>query len=185
MVFSIAARSAIGTLAILDRQAKRDMGKALQFAHSVYLFLSSPAAMATYRAIGRLLHICWLCIGLVFIVVQELVDQHIETITEPVQEAETQEVCEESIEVEEQSSTIVELASESEDQVLAEEESIEPESESETAVSETPALDYEAMGSIELRELCQRSGIKWRNAHGKGKHMSKPEMVAYLTAMAA
>jgi hypothetical protein len=38
------------------------------------------------------------------------------------------------------------------------------------------------LSSQELRQLCQRHGVKWRNAHGKSKHLSKPEMVAALAA---
>lgn len=38
-----------------------------------------------------------------------------------------------------------------------------------------------------LRQHCQQRGIKWRNAHGKNKHLSKREMVEALsqTAIAA
>ena len=32
----------------------------------------------------------------------------------------------------------------------------------------------------ELRRLCQKRGFKWRNAHGKGKHLSKSEMIELL-----
>ena len=34
--------------------------------------------------------------------------------------------------------------------------------------------------SAELRCQCQAAGIKWRNAHGQGRHMSKGEMIAAL-----
>jgi len=34
--------------------------------------------------------------------------------------------------------------------------------------------------SAELRRQCQDAGIKWRNAHGKGRHLSKGEMIAAL-----
>jgi len=35
--------------------------------------------------------------------------------------------------------------------------------------------------SAELRRQCQDAGIKWRNAHGKGRHLSKGEMIAALS----
>jgi len=35
--------------------------------------------------------------------------------------------------------------------------------------------------SAELRRRCQAEGVKWRNAHGKGKHLSKAEMIAALS----
>lgn len=38
------------------------------------------------------------------------------------------------------------------------------------------------LSAIELRKMCQNSEIKWRNAHGAGKHLSKAEMIAELTA---
>ncbi|MBD2106724.1 hypothetical protein [Nodosilinea sp. FACHB-13] len=46
---------------------------------------------------------------------------------------------------------------------------------------EPVAIDYAAMTSQELRKECQRRGIAWRNAHGKGKHLLKPEMVKALS----
>lgn len=32
----------------------------------------------------------------------------------------------------------------------------------------------------QLRQQCQEAGIKWRNAHGKNKHLKKAEMLAAL-----
>ena len=37
--------------------------------------------------------------------------------------------------------------------------------------------------SAELRKQCQSAGIKWRNAHGASKHLSKAEMLAALQGM--
>ena len=34
--------------------------------------------------------------------------------------------------------------------------------------------------SAELRCRCQAAGVKWRNAHGQGRHLSKGEMIAAL-----
>ena len=34
--------------------------------------------------------------------------------------------------------------------------------------------------SAELRRQCQAAGVKWRNAHGKGRHLTKGEMIAAL-----
>ena len=34
----------------------------------------------------------------------------------------------------------------------------------------------------QLRPLCQSAGIRWRNAHGVSKHLSKAEMIAALTS---
>lgn len=31
-----------------------------------------------------------------------------------------------------------------------------------------------------LRQQCQQAGIKWRNAHGKNKHLKKAEMIEAL-----
>ena len=33
-----------------------------------------------------------------------------------------------------------------------------------------------------LRQQCQQAGIKWRDAHGKHKHLKKQEMLAALKA---
>jgi hypothetical protein len=35
----------------------------------------------------------------------------------------------------------------------------------------------------QLRQQCQQAGIKWRNAHGKNKHLKKEEMIAALAAL--
>ncbi|MBW4474203.1 MAG: hypothetical protein KME45_28080 [Stenomitos rutilans HA7619-LM2] len=32
----------------------------------------------------------------------------------------------------------------------------------------------------QLRQQCQEAGIKWRNAHGKNKHLKKAEMLSAL-----
>lgn len=45
--------------------------------------------------------------------------------------------------------------------------------------TEAPA-DLASLTSAELRRRCQSAGIRWRNAHGKGKHLSKGEMIAAL-----
>ena len=34
----------------------------------------------------------------------------------------------------------------------------------------------------QLRQQCQQAGIKWRDAHGKHKHLKKQEMLAALQA---
>ncbi|MBD2019198.1 hypothetical protein H6F43_03240 [Leptolyngbya sp. FACHB-36] len=36
-----------------------------------------------------------------------------------------------------------------------------------------------------LRDLCQRHGIKWRNAHGKNRHLSVQEMRSRLAGVQA
>ncbi|MBD2111739.1 MULTISPECIES: hypothetical protein [Cyanophyceae] len=46
---------------------------------------------------------------------------------------------------------------------------------------ETPAKPIAQMTSAELRKECGRRAIAWRNAHGKGKHMLKGEMVEALS----
>jgi len=41
--------------------------------------------------------------------------------------------------------------------------------------------DLATLPSTELRKRCQAAGVKWRNAHGKGKHLRKGEMIAALS----
>lgn len=38
-------------------------------------------------------------------------------------------------------------------------------------------VDPNKMNSQQLRQECQRLGVKWRNAHGKGRHMTRAEML--------
>jgi hypothetical protein len=46
-----------------------------------------------------------------------------------------------------------------------------------TTVKEPAIADYNAMSSHQLRRECQSLGIRWRNAHGQSKHLSRPEML--------
>lgn len=58
------------------------------------------------------------------------------------------------------------------------------------SVAKTAAktMDSEMMTTVtrkrspveQLREQCQKAGIKWRDAHGKNKHLKKAEMIAAL-----
>ncbi|MBE9018606.1 hypothetical protein C7Y66_14545 [Chroococcidiopsis sp. CCALA 051] len=48
-------------------------------------------------------------------------------------------------------------------------------------VEAAPAVLAE-MTAMRLRKLCTERNIKWRNAHGKGLHLTKNEMLARLTA---
>jgi hypothetical protein len=51
-----------------------------------------------------------------------------------------------------------------------------------TAATEIPtkAECMEAMTVSELRQLCTVNRVKWRNAHGKNRHLTKAEMIAAL-----
>jgi hypothetical protein len=46
--------------------------------------------------------------------------------------------------------------------------------------AEIDVVCFEAMTAVQLRKECQTRGIRWRNAHGKSKHLSKAEMLAAL-----
>jgi hypothetical protein len=50
------------------------------------------------------------------------------------------------------------------------------------AAKEVLPSNWTTMTSLELRQACKKSGIKWRNSHGKGKHLRKAEMIALLSA---
>jgi hypothetical protein len=55
--------------------------------------------------------------------------------------------------------------------------------EAEPEVVEQPIpepADLSSLTPFELRQRCQRSGIQWRNAHGKNKHLKKHEMIAAI-----
>jgi hypothetical protein len=45
---------------------------------------------------------------------------------------------------------------------------------------EVPTPDWAKMTNAELRRECARKNIAWRNAHGKGKHLLKGEMIKAL-----
>ena len=47
--------------------------------------------------------------------------------------------------------------------------------------SPTATADYlETWSAQELRRECSRQGIAWRNAHDKGKHLTKAQMIKAL-----
>ena len=46
-----------------------------------------------------------------------------------------------------------------------------------------PVAKAKTPTTAELRKRCQSAGIKWRNAHAKGRHLSKGEMIAALQEM--
>jgi hypothetical protein len=45
------------------------------------------------------------------------------------------------------------------------------------------AVDWSILSPYDLRKACQTRGIRWRNAHGKNKHLSKAEMIAALSGL--
>lgn len=50
----------------------------------------------------------------------------------------------------------------------------------ESIVPTAVAIDWAALDPYQLRQACQRRGIRWRNAHGVNRHLKKSEMVAAL-----
>jgi hypothetical protein len=47
-------------------------------------------------------------------------------------------------------------------------------------VQESSATKRNPTPTERLRQQCQQAGIKWRNAHGKNKHLKKHEMIEAL-----
>ena len=41
---------------------------------------------------------------------------------------------------------------------------------------------FHSMKVVELRRTCQCAGVKWRNVHGRGKHLSRSQMLTALVA---
>lgn len=46
------------------------------------------------------------------------------------------------------------------------------------------AIDWNSLTPYQLRSECQKRGIRWRNAHGKNRHMTKMQMVEALSRTA-
>lgn len=57
-----------------------------------------------------------------------------------------------------------------------------PDAQKESIAIAIDATRYQSMTSPQLRQECSAIGIKWRNAHGTSKHLSKAEMLTALTA---
>jgi len=38
------------------------------------------------------------------------------------------------------------------------------------------------LSAVQLRQQCSKSGVQWRNARGKGRHLTKQEMIDQLSA---
>jgi hypothetical protein len=47
---------------------------------------------------------------------------------------------------------------------------------------QSAAPDWSKLTPAELRKVCQQRGIRWRDAHGKSKHLKKSEMLQLLSA---
>lgn len=52
----------------------------------------------------------------------------------------------------------------------------------ETIALATDARRYATLTSSQLRKECSTIGIKWRNAHGPSKHLTKADMIEALAA---
>lgn len=50
-----------------------------------------------------------------------------------------------------------------------------------TLTLEAESVNYAEMSVPALRKECTAASIKWRNTHGKNRHMKKGEMIAALT----
>jgi len=51
----------------------------------------------------------------------------------------------------------------------------------EPPIARKPTLPKAKLPYVEqLRQECQKAGIKWRNAHGKNKHLKQAEMIEAL-----
>jgi hypothetical protein len=48
----------------------------------------------------------------------------------------------------------------------------------------TGSTDLRKLDSMKLRKLCTQNGIVWRNARGKGKHLTKDMMIVQLEDLA-
>ncbi len=48
----------------------------------------------------------------------------------------------------------------------------------------TGSTDLRKLDSMKLRKLCTQNGIAWRNARGKGKHLTKDMMIVQLEDLA-
>jgi hypothetical protein len=66
---------------------------------------------------------------------------------------------------------VAEVATEESAIVLVDVEYVSP------VVTSVPAPISAKLCTDELRRLCQKRGIQWRNVHGKGKHLRKDEMI--------
>lgn len=49
------------------------------------------------------------------------------------------------------------------------------------AQAEVASTALAEMTTMRLRKLCTERGVQWRNAHSKGKHLTKNEMIDRLT----
>ena len=47
------------------------------------------------------------------------------------------------------------------------------------------ATDYSALPTPKLRQLCSAAGIRWKDARGKNRHMTKAAMIAALEVASA
>lgn len=156
----ISAVSAASTLAIIDRQSRKDLGKVIGFTYACYILATSPEAMQTYRSIWQLLQIIWAIVVWLFLLTQEWCDgqvtKHLPVEPVAVEVEQTAEVSEETIAA---------------DMQAFDSEPVAP-----------VAVDWAKLSPYQLRTECSLQGIKWRGVKN-GKHLSKRKMVEALGAI--
>lgn len=153
---SITAQSAWEVLQICDRQARRDAAKVARFTYATYRVLSGPEAVATYRWLWSVAVLAWDFAALLVAIARQWCDAEVER-------------C-----LEQPSAPVVE------DPAPAPEPAVEPAPVVE--VVEPDAIAWESMTAVQLRKECQQRAIAWRNANGKGRHLSKAAMIRQLQA---
>lgn len=171
--FTTTAQSAYTALCLVDRIARRHTRYTKRFCWSVYNTLTSDEAIALYQYIWAWCQVAYLVVVALATMAQEQVDifvegcQSVEEVAAYVEPLTGQscpiEIPDVSVELPE----VVEVAA-----------MITIDGNCDNLVEPI----YSNMSAVELRKECQSYGIKWRNAHGKGKHLLKEEMVALLSA---
>lgn len=165
MVAALVLKSSVSTLFILDRQARKDVIKVANFLHHCGVVLTSPEAIKTYIAIGRLLQIIWMCLVLVWLFIQEWANREVarhSAVVEAVEAPHVEETANDPIEV---TATVEEAPS---CPIHVE--------------YKAPAIDWAQMTRDELRKACQKAGIRWSKVNG-GKHLTVAQMVERLSAV--
>lgn len=162
------ARSAAEVLAVLDRQARKDTRKVVRPIVRLAQILTGKQAIATYRSLGQLFMICCQVAIALGMTARDAWEWAMAKLDAYAASCEAQPEITEAIEAAEEP---------------AMEHRIVPFQRPAMAQATAMVVElFASMSAVELRRECAKLGVKWRNAHGDNKHLSKDEMLSALMA---
>ena len=171
-LLSITANSALDTAHLCYRKARRDV-------HRIHALLTHPTTVEALK-----IAIWCLYIGAVIsfalgqtarILVQHWVDAEVARALKPSESVDVQPILPEAL----VSAELTDL-----DLVLTDSEP-DLQNAQDVDVADVEPVDYRTLTTAQLRRECVAAGIRWKDARGKNRHLTKVGMIVALECSAA